>query len=307
MTTEDACKLFVAGLPESMTETALRQLFEAAGCTVVELSLPRDRATGRPRGFGFVTLDTEEQAERARSRLDGSLQSGRSISVRPFQGGQARREPRGDAPTTPPEERTLYVGNLSYEATVDEVEQVLTAAGISPVLRVHLPVGPDGRPRGFGFVTLSSAEAVQQAVGLLQNAELRGRRVMVKVAHPRGSGASGPQRGGYESPRGGYESPRGSAGAPPRSFAEPERGADGGPPRAFRAPQPSTDFEEEEEGGGGGGESPGVARPRAVADKRGKASKVAGKGAGKSTGKADERRNRGGAASWQRWEDWDED
>ena len=54
----DEAKLFVAGLPDSISEEVLKQLFEATGGTVVNVSLPKDRATGRPRGFGFVTLST---------------------------------------------------------------------------------------------------------------------------------------------------------------------------------------------------------------------------------------------------------
>src|SRR6185312_13053108 len=103
---EDSRKLFVAGLPDSITEDVLRQLFEATGGTVVEVSVPRDRTTGRPRGFGFVTLSTEEEAHAARDVLDGSMQSGRSISVRPFQaappkrgeGGPPGPGPRSEAP-----------------------------------------------------------------------------------------------------------------------------------------------------------------------------------------------------------------
>src|SRR3954464_6400288 len=95
MATEDARKLFVAGLPESISEDVLRQLFEATGGKVVDVSLPRDRATGRPRGFGFVTFATSEEAIAARDKLDGSLQAGRAISVRPFSSEPPRR---GDAP-----------------------------------------------------------------------------------------------------------------------------------------------------------------------------------------------------------------
>src|SRR4051812_5795548 len=89
---EDTRKLFVAGLPDSITEDVLRQLFEATGGNVVEVSLPKDRATGRPRGFGFVTLATSEEANSARESLDGSFQAGKSISVRPFQAEPPRRE-----------------------------------------------------------------------------------------------------------------------------------------------------------------------------------------------------------------------
>src|SRR6185295_5281236 len=103
MATEDARKLFVAGLPESITEDALREVFEATGGKITDVSLPRDRATGRVRGFGFVTFSTSEEAATARDSLDGSLQGGRPISVRPFSSEPPRREggappERGDSP-----------------------------------------------------------------------------------------------------------------------------------------------------------------------------------------------------------------
>jgi nucleolin len=69
----DDAKLFVAGLPDSVSEEVLKQLFEATGGTVLQVSLPKDRATGRPRGFGFVTMSSAAQAQTARDSLDGSL------------------------------------------------------------------------------------------------------------------------------------------------------------------------------------------------------------------------------------------
>ena len=67
----DEAKLFVAGLPDSISEDVLKQIFEATGGSVVNVSLPKDRATGRPRGFGFVTLSTPAEAQLARDALDG--------------------------------------------------------------------------------------------------------------------------------------------------------------------------------------------------------------------------------------------
>ena len=155
MATEDARKLFVAGLPESISEDVLRQLFEATGGKVVDVSLPRDRATGRPRGFGFVTFATSEEAIAARDKLDGSLQAGRAISVRPFSSEPPRR---GEGAVGPggtsvgggvvggasggggggggpqvTEDRTLYVGNLPYDATVEEVETLINASAAGSV------------------------------------------------------------------------------------------------------------------------------------------------------------------------------
>jgi nucleolin len=207
MAIDDSCKLFVAGLPDSISEAVLRQLFEASGGTVMEVSVPRDRATGRPRGFGFVTMSTEDEARAARDLLDGSMQSGRSISVRPFEKAAPKRPeggPAGGAPgrsEAPPdrgssEDRTLYLGNLPYDTSQQEVQSLLERAGVAAVVRVNLPLDPGGRPRGFGFVTLGSVEAAQAAVDALRDAELKGRRISASIAHARGAGPRPPRPGG---------------------------------------------------------------------------------------------------------------
>ncbi len=238
---EDSRKLFVAGLPDSISEEVLRQLFEATGGNVVEVSLPKDRATGRPRGFGFVTLSTSEEANSARESLDGSYQGGKAISVRPFQAEPPRREggamgagpgmrPGGDrgpasggggggmgAAGAP--DRTLYVGNLPYDATTEEVEGLINGTGSGPVVRVHLPMDADGRKRGFGFVTMASAEAAKAAIEALRGADVRGRRLVVNLAHPKG-----------EKPAHEGGGPGGGGG--PRSFGDRPNfgGGGGGPP-----------------------------------------------------------------------------
>src|SRR5437868_14459769 len=97
---EDA-KLFVAGLPDSVSEEVLKQIFEATGGKVVSVSLPKDRMTGRPRGFGFVTMSSPAEAQSARDSLDGSLQGGRSISVRPFQAEPPKRGEGGPMSSGP--------------------------------------------------------------------------------------------------------------------------------------------------------------------------------------------------------------
>jgi nucleolin len=226
MATEDACKLFVAGLPESITEEALREIFEATGGKVTNVSLPRDRATGRVRGFGFVTFSTPEEATTARDSLDGSLQAGRPISVRPFSSEPPRREggpmrERSDGPSGhagggggggAQDDRTLYVGNLPYDVTQQEVTSLFTDNGLGAPVRIHLPIGPDGRLRGFGFVTCASADAATQSLNTLRTLDVRGRRLMVNIAHPRG-----------ERPAGGPGGPR-----PPRSEGGFSAGGDRG-------------------------------------------------------------------------------
>ncbi len=201
MATEDARKLFVAGLPDTITEDVLRQLFEATGGTVADVSIPRDRATGKARGFGFVTMSTSEQASTARDSLDGSVQAGRSISVRPFQAEPPKRTDGPRFQGSHAQERTLYVGNLPYECTEQGIETLFEEAGVEGVTRINLPIGPDGRRRGFGFVNMSSGEFAEAAIDKLQDAEMGGRRLVINIAHPKGERP--PRQDRFDGPRGG--------------------------------------------------------------------------------------------------------
>ena len=85
-------------------------------------------------------------------------------------------------------DRTLYVGNLPYDCTQPRARDAhqRRAAGNGTVVRVHLPMDADGRKRGFGFVTMSSAETAKTAAEALKTADLRGRRLVVNLAHPKG-------------------------------------------------------------------------------------------------------------------------
>ena len=73
-------KLFVGNLSFNTTENELQDAFSAHG-TVVEANLMVDRITGRPRGFGFVTMSSPEEAEKAIQALHGSSLGGRSLTV----------------------------------------------------------------------------------------------------------------------------------------------------------------------------------------------------------------------------------
>ena len=73
-------KLFVGNLSFNVTENDLQDTFAAHG-TVLEANLMTDRMTGRPRGFGFVTMSTEQEAQAAIDALNGSTVDGRALTV----------------------------------------------------------------------------------------------------------------------------------------------------------------------------------------------------------------------------------
>jgi RNA recognition motif-containing protein len=73
-------KLFVGNLSFDTTENELQDAFAAHG-TVTETNLMMDRTTGRPRGFGFVTMSTPEEAQKAIEALNGAQLGGRALTV----------------------------------------------------------------------------------------------------------------------------------------------------------------------------------------------------------------------------------
>ena len=73
-------KLYVGNLPFTCSEDELRSIFEAHG-SVASVNLITDRETGRPRGFGFVEMGEDSEAESAMRALDGTDLGGRTVRV----------------------------------------------------------------------------------------------------------------------------------------------------------------------------------------------------------------------------------
>jgi RNA recognition motif-containing protein len=84
-------KLYVGNLPYGLTDGDLQNLFEPHG-TVRSAQVIKDRDTGRSKGFGFVEMESAEQAQAAIDALNGQEVNGRELTV-----NEARpREDRGD-------------------------------------------------------------------------------------------------------------------------------------------------------------------------------------------------------------------
>jgi RNA recognition motif-containing protein len=89
----------------------------------------------------------------------------------------------------------LFVGNLSFNTTENNLQDTFAAHGT--VLEAHLPTDRmSGRPRGFAFVTMSTPEEAQAAIGALNGAELDGRNLTVNEARPREERSGGGSGGG---------------------------------------------------------------------------------------------------------------
>ncbi len=98
----------------------------------------------------------------------------------------------------------IYVGNLSYEATEDDLRQAFEAHGEVASVAIIMDK-MTGRSRGFGFVEMPEKSQADAAISALNLQEIRGRAITVNEARPKGEGGGGGGggRGGYGGGRGG--------------------------------------------------------------------------------------------------------
>jgi len=91
-------KLYVGNLSYDTTEADLRDAFGGDGRTVMEVAIVMDRDTGRPRGFAFVVMGSNADAQAAIAALDGQMLQGRNLKVSEAQerssGGGREHRPR---------------------------------------------------------------------------------------------------------------------------------------------------------------------------------------------------------------------
>ncbi|PSK46224.1 hypothetical protein B9Z65_5192 [Elsinoe australis] len=206
--TKEDGKMFIGGLNWETTDQSLRDYFTQFG-EVSECTVMRDSASGRSRGFGFLTFRDPKCVNTVmvkEHQLDGKI-------IDP-----KRAIPREE------QERTskIFVGGVSQEATEHDFKTFFQQFG--RVLDATLMMDKDtGRPRGFGFVTFDSEAAVDRT--LQGPLEILGKSIEVKKAQPRGNMVNDEEGGagrGRGRGRGGFGG--GGAGQGGQGGAGPEMG-----------------------------------------------------------------------------------
>ena len=145
----------------------------------------------------------------------------------------------------------LFVGNLSYNVTEQELKDVFVSENIE-VRSVRVAMDRDtGRPRGFAFVEAATEEGAKQSIEKLGGRLIQGRAIVIEEAQARPT-AGGPRPGPGSRPfagPGGPPRPPGPRPAGPPGSAGPRPGGapgtmgPGGPPRSFGPPRPGTGFD----------------------------------------------------------------
>jgi RNA recognition motif-containing protein len=174
--------IYVGNISFDSTEDDIKNAFAAHG-EVKKITLPTDKFSGKPRGFGFVQMANADATAAAIAALNESEMNGRTIYVSEslpkdqVQKKKVGRRQNRDVGTK------IYVGNLNFETTAETIEDAFKAHG--DVIECFMPVDYDGNPRGFAFVSMEE-EAAVKAIEALNQSELDGRVLTVNKSLPRG-------------------------------------------------------------------------------------------------------------------------
>lgn len=150
--------------------------------------------SGRSKGCGIVEMETVEEAEAAKLLTDQEL-NGRPLFVREDRENGKSSSSNGSA--------SVYVGNLSYETSWQDLKDHMRAAG--NVDKADIITGSDGRSKGCGVVTYQKAQDATRAINELQDSILNERPIFVREDREHGKKNSGRSNrgGGYRGGGGG--------------------------------------------------------------------------------------------------------
>ncbi|GFY99192.1 RNA-binding (RRM/RBD/RNP motifs) family protein [Actinidia rufa] len=193
----DLGKLFIGGISWDTDEERLKEYFSGYG-EVLEAVIMKDRNTGRARGFGFVVFADPAVAERVimeKHNIDGRM--AKKAVPRDDQNTMSRSSSSIQGSPCPGRTRKIFVGGLPSTITESDFKKYFEQFGTITDVVVMYDHNTQ-RPRGFGFITYDSEDAVDKVLFKTFH-ELNGKLVEVKRAVPKELSPS-PSR----SPFGGY-------------------------------------------------------------------------------------------------------
>ncbi|KAJ0251252.1 RNA recognition motif domain-containing protein [Hirschfeldia incana] len=182
---DSSCKLFIGGISWETTEDRLRQYFQTFG-EVLEAVVIKDRLTGRARGFGFIVFKDSNVAQRVllqKHVIDGKSVEAKKAVPRDNHISLNKSNSSLQGSPGPSHSRKIFVGGLASSVTEPEFNKYFAQFGTIIDLVVMYDHKTQ-RPRGFGFVTYDSEEAVDKVLQRKFH-ELGGKMVEVKVAVPK--------------------------------------------------------------------------------------------------------------------------
>ncbi|XP_059074443.1 heterogeneous nuclear ribonucleoprotein 1 [Cryptomeria japonica] len=167
-------KIFIGGLSRDTTPAAFTKHFSKYG-ELTDSVIMKDRVTGQPRGFGFVTYADPSVVDKVIQ--DKHVLDGRTVEIK-------RTIPRGNSTSKGPKTKKIFVGGIPTSITEDEFKEYFAKFG-KIVEHQIMQDRSTGRSRGFGFVTFESEQVVEEIMSQGRMFELGGKQVEIKKAEPK--------------------------------------------------------------------------------------------------------------------------
>lgn len=166
-------RVYVQNLAWDVTWQILKDYMRTAG-NVISADVVKEPDTGRSKGYGLVHFASARDAENAINKLNNTELNGRNIFM---------REDRENTDTGGRQSGSgskVYVGNLSYDVTWQDLKDHMRGAG-GRVVQADVAMEPNtSRSKGYGLVTFASAKDAEEAISRLNESELKGRNIFLR-------------------------------------------------------------------------------------------------------------------------------
>lgn len=180
----NASTVYVSNVPFHLQEDSLGSMFSAFG-SIVAVRIGRDKG-GKSRGFAFVEFEDEESATAALA-ADKTDVEGRKLSVVPSSLNPEHKQPP-PPPATAVDTMSVFVSNLSFQATEDDLRALFSPCG--EIAEVRLVRETTGKSKGFAYVQFKEAASVAAGLALDKRMLLK-RAIKVQPARSRQTGGRG--------------------------------------------------------------------------------------------------------------------
>ncbi|GKY98873.1 hypothetical protein MPSEU_000843200 [Mayamaea pseudoterrestris] len=184
--------IFIGNMDFDVSEADIKEMV-SKHVDVKLVSLPRDKLNNNPRGFCFVDVGSEEQIDQAITALDGSEFSGRTIRVKRSVPKDQVEKKVPEVPQVPEGYSRLYVANLPFEATKEELVEFFQTYG--DVSEVYIPMNRNKNiNKGYAFVTMKN-EDVSTTLEKASGVAFQGRELIVNQSLAPGEKAARREKG----------------------------------------------------------------------------------------------------------------
>ncbi|GLT94225.1 hypothetical protein SLE2022_119780 [Rubroshorea leprosula] len=167
-------KIFIGGLAKDTTLEQFTKYFERYG-EITDYVIMKDRHTGRPRGFGFITFADPSVVDTVMQ--EDHVINGKQVEIK-------RTIPKGASQSSDIKTRKIFVGGIPTTMTEDEFKDFFSKYGKvleHEVIRDHATK----RSRGFGFIVFDSEKVVDNLLAEGNMIDIQGTQVEIKKAEPR--------------------------------------------------------------------------------------------------------------------------